>query len=445
VNTRSASDPSNLDALAESARQCLQTGELRQAAALYTQLLRLDPQHPEALNFFATQALSSEQFSQRMEMLQRALASNPGDASLHKNIGLAHRDRGELSEALSAFNAALKIKPNYPVALLNKGAVLEQTGRRQEALNIYLEALSLAGNIGLLVKMPKLQVGLRQLLERAIAVVQEERAEHLWQMLAPLRMRHDAAEFTRVDHCIRMYLGREPLTKSHPMQKPTFMTFPDLPTHGWFKRTEFPWLEKIESRTPEIRAELAQVLHSDQGFRPFIEMPLSHPGSAYWEALNYSPTWNAFFFYRDGRRFDDNCRRCPVTSKLLDSLPLNHVAEHSPEVFFSVLKPGAHIPPHSGVINTRLVVHLPLIIPPECGIRVGDETRGWKEGECIVFDDTFEHEAWNRSDQTRVVLIFDIWNPYLTDTEKQAMRIVVEEIGHFNRMHGQPDQAYASD
>ncbi|MGH8399135.1 MAG: aspartyl/asparaginyl beta-hydroxylase domain-containing protein, partial [Gammaproteobacteria bacterium] len=121
------------------------------------------------------------------------------------------------------------------------------------------------------------------------------------------------------------------------------------------------------------------------------------------------------------------------------------VAEHSPETFFSVLKPGAHIPPHTGVINTRLVTHLPLIIPPDCGIRVGNETRGWKEGECIVFDDTFEHEAWNKSDQTRVVLIFDIWNPYLTEVEREAMRIVVEELGHFNRLHGQSGQAYEPD
>jgi len=434
-----------MDALVESARQSVQTGQLQQAASLYTQLLQLDPQHPEALKFFATQALSSGQFSQSIELLQRALANSPGDASLHKNLGLAYRGRGELPEALSAFDAALQLKPDYPVALLNKGAVLEQTGRHQEALSIYLEALSLAGNIGLLAQMPKLPAGLRQLLVHAIDVVQQARAEHLKQMLAPLRMQHAAAEFTRVDHCLRMYLGQEPLTIGHPMQRPTFITFPGIPSHAWFERTDFPWLDNIESHTPEIRAELAQVLHADQGFRPFIEMPREHPGTAYWEALNYSPNWNAFFFYRDGRRFDDNCRRCPITSKLLDSLPLSRVAEHSPEVFFSVLKPGAYIPPHTGVINTRLVTHMPLIIPPDCGIRVGDETRGWKEGECIVFDDTFEHEAWNHSDQTRVVLIFDIWNPYLTNTEKQAMRIVVEEIGHFNQLHGQPDQAYTSD
>lgn len=434
-----------MDALAESARQCAQAGQWQQATSVYSDLLLLDPQHPEALNFFATQALGSGQYSQSIELLQRALVHSPGNASLYKNLGLAYRGRGELPEALAAFDAALHIKPDYPVALLNKGTVLEQIGRHQEALNIYLAALSLAGNVGLLVQMQKLPAGLRQLLEHAITVARQARAEHLKQILAPLRRQHAAAEFNRVDHCLRMYLGQEPLATGHPMQHPTFMTFPGLPAHGWFVRTDFPWLENIERHTTEIRAELTKVLHADQGFRPFIEMPRDHPGTAYWEALNYSPNWNAFFFYRDGRRFEDNCRRCPITAQLLDNLPLSRVAEHSPEVFFSVLKPGAYIPPHTGVINTRLVTHLPLIIPPDCGIRVGDETRGWKEGKCIVFDDTFEHEAWNRSNQTRVVLIFDIWNPYLTETEKQAMRMVVEEIGHFNQQHGQPDQAYASD
>jgi len=434
-----------MDALAESARQSVQAGQLQLAASLYSKLLQMAPEHPEALNFFGTQALSSGEFSRSVELFQRALASQPEDAGLHKNLGLAHRGRGALPEALCAFDAALQIKPDYPVALLNKGAVLEQSARHQEALRSYLEALSQAGNIGLLVQMPTLPAGLRQLLEHAITVVQQARADHLKRMLAPLRTRREAAEFARVDRCLRMYLGKEPLAIGHPMQRPTFMTFPGIPSHAWFERRKFPWLAKIESHTHEIRAELTQVLRDEQGFTPFIEMPRDHPGTAYWEALNYSPNWNAFFFYRDGRRFDDNCRRCPVTSGLLDSLPLSRVAEHSPEVFFSVLKPGAYIPPHTGVVNTRLVVHLPLIIPPECSIRVGDETRGWKEGECIVFDDTFEHEAWNRSDQTRAVLIFDIWNPYLTEIEQQAMRIVVEEIGHFNQLHGQSDQAYGFD
>ncbi len=344
-----------------------------------------------------------------------------------------------------ALHVDLKINSSYPIELLNKAAVLAQSGRPREALDSYVAALARAETLGLLQRMHTLPPGLRQQLGNAIAVVQQARAEHLSRALAHLRERHAAGEFTRVDRCVRIFLGREPLPKGHNMQRPTFMKFPDLPAQAWFERSQFPWLSDIEHHTHEIRLELQQVLRSGQGLQPFVEIPKDHQAAAYWQDLNYSPSWNAFFFYRDGRRYADNCHRCPLTSGLLEKLPLCHVGEHSPEVFFSVLKPGAHIPRHTGVINTRLVVHLPLVIPSECGIRVGGELRAWKEGECLVFDDTFEHEAWNRSDQTRVVLIFDIWNPYLTEIEKQAMSIVVEEIGHFNQLHGQRDQAYASD
>ncbi len=92
-----------------------------------------------------------------------------------------------------------------------------------------------------------------------------------------------------------------------------------------------------------------------------------------------------------------------------------------PTAMFSVLEPHTHIPPHSGSANTRLVVHLPLIQPGNCRFRVGNDTRDWKMGEAWVFDDTIEHEAWNDSDQTRVVLIFDVWNPFLTSAERELV------------------------
>jgi aspartate beta-hydroxylase len=119
----------------------------------------------------------------------------------------------------------------------------------------------------------------------------------------------------------------------------------------------------------------------------------------------------------------------------LAAAPLIRIGGHSPESLYSVLQPGAHIPPHTGVVNCRLVVHLPLIIPSDCGIRVGSETRGWEEGNCIVFDDTFEHEAWNRSGHTRVVLIFDIWNPHLTEAEREGIRTATEALGEFGRRY----------
>ncbi|MGH8278439.1 MAG: aspartyl/asparaginyl beta-hydroxylase domain-containing protein [Gammaproteobacteria bacterium] len=428
--------------LAARAASLVQANQAEQAAELYDCLLQRDPQHRDALNFFATQALAAGKIAQSIGLYQRALALHAEDAGLYKNLGLALRNAGRPQEALTAFETALRLQPQYPMVHLHRAALLEERGQAEQALSGYLAALGQAENLGLVAQREQLPAGLRQGLEHALRVVRAARADYLAQVLQPLRAQHGDEALARVDRSLRVYLGLEAALPGEPKQRCTFMTFQGIPAQGWFERRQFAWFSELEDRTEEIRAELLAVLGSEEGFRPFIQVPREHPGAKYWEALNDSPNWNAFFFYRDGRRFADNCRRCPVTAGLLDQLPLSRVAEHSPESLFSVLKPGAHIPPHTGVINTRLVAHLPLIIPPDCGLRVNGETRVWQDHECLVFDDTFEHEAWNHSPRTRVVLIFDIWNPYLTAVECEAMRVVVEGIGRFNALHGQIQAAY---
>jgi len=109
------------------------------------------------------------------------------------------------------------------------------------------------------------------------------------------------------------------------------------------------------------------------------------------------------------------------------------VPEHGPTAFFSILDAHTHIPPHTGVTNTRLTVHLPLVLPGQCTFRVGDDKREWRLGEAWVFDDTIEHEAWNDSDVPRAILIFDIWNPYLTGAERALVRAATAAIGEYYR------------
>ncbi|MGH8280879.1 MAG: tetratricopeptide repeat protein, partial [Gammaproteobacteria bacterium] len=236
LNSQITQNPVNAGSLAEDANKCVQTGQLQQAAHIYARLLKQEPGNPDALNFFGTQALTAGQFSRSLDFFQRAISAHPDDAALHKNLGLAYRAQGALDLALAAFDAALKIKPDYPVALLQKSAVLEQLGRCKEAINGYLVALSRAGDIGLMAQRESLPAGLRQLIDHAITVVQQARGEYLTEMLAPLRAKHGAADFTRVDRCLSIYLGKEPMGKGDPLQRCTFMTFPDIPAHAWFKR-----------------------------------------------------------------------------------------------------------------------------------------------------------------------------------------------------------------
>ena len=110
------------------------------------------------------------------------------------------------------------------------------------------------------------------------------------------------------------------------------------------------------------------------------------------------------------------------TAAAIEALPLSDLPGRTPTVFFSLLRPGTHLPAHTGVSNVRTIIHLPLIVPPGCEFRVGGETREWRVGEAFAFDDTIEHEAWNRSGSLRAILIFDVWNPYIEEAERDLLR-----------------------
>ena len=170
-----------------------------------------------------------------------------------------------------------------------------------------------------------------------------------------------------------------------------------------------------------IRAELIELLGSgDTGLSPYVAMPPGTPENK-WTALNNDRAWSALHLWRDGKRIDEACARAPKTAKIVEKLPLAGIPGRAPTVFFSILQAGKHIRPHTGVTNTRTIIHLPLIVPPDCAFRVGGETREWVEGRAFAFDDTIEHEAWNRSEQDRAVLILDCWNPHLSEHEREMI------------------------
>lgn len=445
AQTGQAGPDESVRLLAERADGHARRGELAPAHDLYRQILELEPSHPEALSFVATAALQTGDLRRGVQLLEQGVAAHPGNANLHKNLGIAYRAVGDPQRALAAFTRAVELKPDQIAALFNQAALLFELKRKDEALSAYIRAFDAGDSVGLFHDAARIPAGIRGLAEKGMEALRDARLEVFRSALAPIEKEHGRAALERVWHCLESYLGLRPAIPLPRLQRPTFMTFPGLPDRAWYEHDEFPWMPGLERHTAEIREELLAVMAQDQGFRPFVEMPREHPGAEYWKQLNHSPNWNAFFFYRDGQAYAENQARCPRTTAALDAAPLNRVADHSPESLYSILTPGAHIPPHTGVINVRLVVHLPLIVPSatDCGIRVGSETRGWEEGKCIAFDDTYEHEAWNKSGKTRVVMIFDIWNPALTLPEREAMRLAIEELGRFNRSHGGTAKLFA--
>ena len=250
-------------------------------------------------------------------------------------------------------------------------------------------------------------------MERARALVAQDAdalAAHLQARTSALRASHPDERLDRFDRGLEVFAGRRKVY----VHEPALLNFPELPAIQFYDRELFPWLADLEAATDAIREELLVVLREDlEAFDPYIQYPPGAPVNQ-WIELNHSPRWNSYFLWRDGQRVDEHCARCPDTAKVLAGLPMLDQPGFGPSAMFSVLSPKTHIPPHAGSSNTRLVTHLPLVLPGDCWFRVGNDTRDWKMGEAWVFDDSIEHEAMNASDHTRVVLIFDIWNPMLS-------------------------------
>jgi aspartyl/asparaginyl beta-hydroxylase (cupin superfamily) len=202
---------------------------------------------------------------------------------------------------------------------------------------------------------------------------------------------------------------------------PTHYHFPGLVEREFHPRSEFPWLERLEAATGTIAAELQQVMQAERAeLVPYIQYP-DHAPLAQWKPLNRNPDWTAIHLLKNGERVEANASHCPRTLALLADFPQPEVPGASPNAMFSLLAPNTAIPAHVGVANTRLVCHLPLVVPEGCWFRVGAETRYWQAGEAFVFDDKIEHEAMNPTGELRVVLIFDVWHPGLSRVERQGV------------------------
>lgn len=371
----------------------------------------------------AAQAMQRGDSARSKALLEEGLKLAPNDPGINTNLALLLLHDGDVMRALTLLDNAIQADPYLYPARLHKAHTLEQLGRRREAMEAYIQGLSQAGDLS---QAPR---GLQQLIAHARQYVEQYETKleaFLDQEMRDLRAQYGAAAFERINETLAIRHAKVP----RQLQQPTFMFFPGLPQRSFYDREEFPWLESIESHTEVIREEFLQILKTDLGFHPYVEKPGTSP-TAQWKGLNHSLNWSACHLYLEGALQEDNAQRCPRTLKLVEQLPLSRIPGREPEVFFSMLKPGTHIPPHTGALNTRLVVHLPLIIPPDCAIRVGNQTREWEPGRCLIFDDTMEHEAWNRSDQLRAVFIFNIWNPGLSEAERAGMAAMVSGIGRF--------------
>jgi aspartyl/asparaginyl beta-hydroxylase (cupin superfamily) len=212
------------------------------------------------------------------------------------------------------------------------------------------------------------------------------------------------------------------------LQQPTVFNYPGLPQVRFYDAAQFPLAAEIEAATPAILEELkALTAGGTDEFQAYVHVKTEEIDLGPNEALLQNRDWSVLFLSENNWIVPKVVERCPRTWETVLKAPLPRVSGWGPTVVFSLLKAGARIAPHHGTHNTRLICHLPLVVPPGCGFRVGDEVREWEVGKLMIFDDTIEHEAWNDSQEDRIVLIFDIWRPELSEQEKYELTLLFSD------------------
>ena len=336
-------------------------------------------------------------------------------------LALACEKLGDNAAMDAALDQMLAGEPRNLYALTMKGAMLTRRGDDRAATSYYKLALN---NAPAGSSVPADLLERLRAAEAAVAAAASRFRQHLETHLAAQAV-DIGAQTSRFREALDILSEEKPVF----LQQPTSFYFPGLPQHPFFDPADFAWVAAMEAAVPAIRADLEAVLREEDALEPYVKGDEGRPNRGH--ALLGDPRWSAYHLFEKGEPLADHAARCPATMAALAQVPMPQIAPRSPSAFFSVLRGHTHIPPHNGMLNTRLICHIPLIVPPHCRLRVGNETRTVEAGRAMIFDDSIEHEAWNDSDETRVVLILEIWRPELAEAERRALTALFEAVGSY--------------
>jgi aspartyl/asparaginyl beta-hydroxylase (cupin superfamily) len=355
------------------------------------------------------------------EQLMHALAiDHPSPARFFKLASL-RTAMGRLQPALLAVEQGLALRPLDFIGLLSRATILERLGVEGfgEAYGRALAQLP-AGEVP--PSLSRAIVHGRQAYDAYIS----ERDNRLRASLALSLETASEEETRRIDRFRTNALRKTRVFHSEP----SHFHFPGLREREFHDQRDFPWIQELTELWPEILAEYQAATQAADAERvPYIQYA-EHEPLRQWADLNNNLAWTALHLSQYGKAITANAEKCPKTFAFLDRVDQPQIPGCSPNAVFSVLAPDTHIPPHTGVTNTRLLCHLPLIVPEGCWFRVGAETRYWQPGCPFVFDDTIEHEARNPTSELRAVLIFDVWHPDLSLAEREAVTALLQAEAH---------------
>lgn len=456
-------------------------GSLGQSESILQEIFAQHPDHPDGLQLLGLMRRQQGLGADAIALFKRSLAVQPNQPHVENNLGNALMDAGMAKDAIVAYRRAIGMAPEYCDAWLNlasalhqqkdlaaaaeaadraiallpqaitptttavilkavdrvlklwpahfaalmlKGDLLAHGGNRQAATSFYSAALRV-GNAAR-DRSPNREHEMRragQFCNESTKLYEEFLRESLSSEGFSCRTAN-----TRFGMALDILFGRRRLYA----QEPTMFHYPELPTVEFYDRRNFSWVEGLEASTKDIRQELEGLLETESGFEPYLRSS-SEAVQLHSTPLLDNADWSAFYLQKDSAIIERHAKACPKTMAALEAAPLAAIPGRTPSILFSMLRPQTHIPPHTGLLNTRLICHLPLVVPDGCSFRVGSQLRHWREGELLIFNDSIEHEARNDSGRRRVVLLFEIWRPELSGEERSFVQALFSAIDAFGR------------
>lgn len=409
-----------------------QAGRLDEARAEAEALAQANPGLVEARMLLGAVAFRQGRFEEAEAAYRECVALDPGHLPFRLNLAVTLEKAGELDKAADVYLEAWRTAPATLQLALNAADALEIAGRREEAAALFSLADDLdprmraARNDPTATPEARRLAGVADRVMRAFMTELHQRAVDAAEQALKAKDPGAKPDLTRVRAGIWTQTHDGPVEFRTPHQEPSIFYMPDLPARPITPREMLPWASKIEAATAVIRDEYLAAVEGGAQLSPYVGAATEGPQ---WSELRGNADWSSIHLFKEAME-TPFASLFPRTLEALEAADVVRVDNgKAVELFFSRLKPGAHIPPHFGCANNRITVHLPLIVPGDCAIRVGGETHVWREGELFAFDDSFEHEAWNRAESDRVVLIFEAHHPDLTADERFAVEKAFEIRG----------------
>lgn len=394
-----------------------QRGNTEATMRVCQEILAIDSNHLSSLRFLADMAIASGDFSATADYLTTLLENSPGDLQALTQLGQALYRQGKLERAVEVYTDYWRIKPGGGTIYLTLGCLYVELGDIDKAAQVFSLGEVVDHDLLSLWKNPETNPGVSQMSKTAWETLCQHHTElHIAAVDAVGKLE----SLDRIRDAVWPLADMRPVIHEHPQHRPQGFSIKYDTAPTFFDTTMFPWREHLELSYPDIRKEILAELDVATDGRPYLTNRHRLEGKL-WEPLVNKMSWASVHLYQNGVANEKVVHKFPQTLEALAGVPLATTNGNPSEVFISVLAPHTRIPAHFGVSSAILTAHLPIEVPPDCGLKVHDDIREPEAGKLMVFDDTWEHSAWNDSDRPRVVLIFEVWRPELSGPEQEAI------------------------